>query len=192
MKLLMIRHGEPCYANVRDLNLVPYLAELTPRGIAQAEAVAKDERLKDADIIVASPFTRALQTAAIISRETKIPLTVEPAFHEILLDVGHRCSNIPFYAKESYKEFVRNKGVRNKDCLYRWESLEHIVNRAYPAMMKYLEYDKVIVVAHSVLIRAFGYNDADLKNCDIFEREFDVNSKFEDFVAWEPSSKSKK
>lgn len=189
MKLLMIRHGEPCYANVRDLNLLPYLAELTPRGIAQAEDVSKDERLKDANIIIASPFTRALQTASIISRETDIPLIVEPAFHEILLDVGHRCSNIHFYAKESYKEFARNNGVRNKDCLYRWETLEHIVNRVYLAMMNYLNYDKVIVVAHSVVIRALGYAGDDLKFCEIFEREFDENSKFEGFTAWNPKSK---
>lgn len=189
MKLLMIRHGEPCYANVRDLKLVPYLAELTPRGIAQAEEVSKDERLKGAEIIIASPFTRALQTAAIISRETGIPLVVEPALHEILLDTEHRCANIRFYARESYKEFAKNNGVRNQECLYRWEPLERIVKRAYPAMKNYLEYDKVIVVAHSVVIRAFGYDKDDLKFCEIFERDFDENSNFEGFTAWKPKSK---
>ena len=85
----MIRHGEPCYSNVKDLGLVSYLGELTPLGVAQAEDVSRDERLKGANIIIASPFTIALQTAAIISRETNIPLTVEPAFHEIVLDTEH-------------------------------------------------------------------------------------------------------
>ena len=33
MKLLMIRHGEPCYTNVRNLQLVSYLGELTPLGV---------------------------------------------------------------------------------------------------------------------------------------------------------------
>ena len=188
MKLLMVRHGEPCYANVRDLQLVSYLSELTPLGVAQADEVANDERLKDADVIISSPFTRALQTAAIISRKTQIPVTVEPAFHEILLDTGHSLSLIENYTSDSYKEFVKKNGVRDSETEFRWESVEHIVNRAYPAMKKYLHYDKVIVVAHATLIRTFGYATQDFPYCEIFEREFDENSKFESFVAWNPNS----
>lgn len=191
MKLLMIRHGEPCYSNVKELGLVSYLGELTPLGIAQAENVAKDERLKGADIILASPFTRALQTAAIISRETQIKLEVEPAFHEIILDVSHQFSLIESYTKSSYKEFVKKQGIRDSECEYRWESLEHIASRAYPAMKKYLNYDKVIVIAHAALIRTFGYQEQDFPYCGVFEREFDANSKFENFIAWNPYHKEK-
>lgn len=191
MKLLMIRHGEPCYSNVKELGLVSYLGELTPLGVAQAENVAQDERLQDADIIVASPFTRALQTAAIISRVTQIPLKVEPAFHEIVLDTKHRFTLEESYTKSSYKEFVMKKGVRDSECKYRWESLEDIANRAYPAMQEYLSYDKVIVVAHAALIRTFGYQEQGFPYCEVFEREFDENSKFENFVAWDPHHKAK-
>ena len=191
MKLLMIRHGEPRYDNVKELNLVSYLGELTPAGVAQAEAVADDERLQDADIIISSPFTRALQTAAIISRKTQIPLIVETAFHEILLDTAHQCTVSEEYTRISYCDFVLNKGIRDTSLEYRWESLEHIVNRAYPAMKKYLNYDKVIVVAHATLIRTFGYQEQGFPYCGIFEREFDENSSFEGFVAWNPESKVK-
>lgn len=36
-----------------------------------------EDILKNSEIIISSPYIRALQTAAIISKETKIPLTVE-------------------------------------------------------------------------------------------------------------------
>lgn len=186
MKLLMIRHGEPRYDNVSELDLVSYLGELTPIGVEQAEAVAEDERLKGADIIIASPFTRALQTAAIISRKTQIPLIVEPAFHEIVLDIAHERTLDIEYTRASYKEFVRKQGKRDKNTIYRWESLDHIVERAYSAMKKYLCYDKVIVVAHAALIRAFGHQHQKFSFCEIFEREFDESSEFDEFVAWNP------
>ncbi|MBO5143713.1 MAG: histidine phosphatase family protein [Clostridia bacterium] len=189
MKLLMIRHGEPCYANVKDLQLLSYLGELTPQGIAQAETVAKDERLQDADVIISSPFTRALQTAAIISRETQKPLIVEPAFHEILLDTSHKYTLYEEYIDRSYKDFIAHSGVRNDFTPYKWESLEHIVSRAYPAMKKYVNYNKVIVVAHATLIRSFGYDELRMPHCQIFEREFDENSKYENYELWQPNKK---
>lgn len=186
MKLLMIRHGEPRYENVRELGLVSYLGELTPRGVWQATVVANDERLKGADVIISSPFTRALQTAAIISRNTNIPIIVEPAIHEIILDTKHEFTVDEEYTKESYKEFVLKNGVRDSNTIYRWEELQHIANRAYPALKKYLQYDKVIVVAHAALIRTFGYKPQEFPHCEIFEREFDENSEFETFSVWKP------
>lgn len=191
MKLLMIRHGEPRYDNVRDLGLVSYLGELTPAGVEQAEAVADDERLQDADIIISSPFTRALQTASIISRKTGIPLTVEPAFHEILLDTKHELTTSEIYTRNSYKEFAAQNGIRDDETLYDWESLEQIVNRAYPAMKKYLHYNKVIVVAHATLIRTFGYKEQGFPYCGIFECEFDESSECKGFVTWNPENKIK-
>ena len=187
MKLLMIRHGEPTYENVRDLELVSYLGELTPRGVWQATVVANDERLKGAEVIISSPFTRALQTSAIISRITKIPIIVEPAIHEIILDTKHEFTVDEEYTKESYKEFALKNGVRDSDSIYRWEELLHIANRAFPALKKYLHYNKVIVVAHAALIRTFGYQKQEFPYCEIFEREFDENSQFEGFTAWNPN-----
>lgn len=191
MKLLMIRHGEPCYPAVKELGVVSYLAPLSPRGVAQAEAVAKDERLRDADLIVSSPYTRALQTAAIISRETGIHLVVEPAFHEFLLDTTHQFTLEEEYTRASYREFVDKKGRRDPYTVYHWEPLSHLKERAYPAMQRYLQYDKVIVAAHSVLIRVFGYSKNDYTNCEIFERDFDGNSRCENVVLWDPEKKKK-
>lgn len=46
-----------------------------------------DERLKGADIILASPYTRTLQTAAIISKNTGIPIEVETDLLEWMPDL---------------------------------------------------------------------------------------------------------
>ena len=82
---IFIRHGEPRYDEVvqRGFKNQGYdLGKLTERGVLQAEKVALDHRLNGADLIISSPYTRALQTAAIISRITQIPLTVENNLHE--------------------------------------------------------------------------------------------------------------
>ncbi len=50
--------------------------------VRHGEATAIDERLKSAQLIVASPYTRALETAAIISRETGLKIRVEVDLHE--------------------------------------------------------------------------------------------------------------
>lgn len=81
----LIRHGEPNYEAVSEIGFYGFgrsFAPLSSRGIMQAEATAEDSRLLDADIIVSSPYTRALQTAAIISRKVNKPIIIEPELHE--------------------------------------------------------------------------------------------------------------
>lgn len=186
MKVLFIRHGEPRYDNVKKHNLVAYLGELTELGVQQAENVSKDPRLQDAEIIVASPFTRALQTAAIISKNTKIPITVETAFHEWLEDTTHMKTLDEDYCSQAYKEFLKSGFKQFETNSTRYESIEQLANRAYPAMQKYVNagYRKIIVVAHAMFMRTMGYKEQALPNCHIFEREFDENSKFEGFIPW--------
>ncbi|EQB87662.1 hypothetical protein M918_08185 [Clostridium sp. BL8] len=95
-KLILIRHGEPDYSDVTERNFKGHgrdLGHLTPAGIEQAKAVAKDERLKGASIIVSSPYTRALQTAAIISKETSLDISIELDIHEWLPDLTYNYVN---------------------------------------------------------------------------------------------------
>jgi len=48
----------------------------------QAEAAARSGLLDGAQLIVSSPYTRCMQTAAIISRLRNLPLTVDIDLHE--------------------------------------------------------------------------------------------------------------
>lgn len=85
----LIRHGEPTYDNLMEHGFFGFgrdLAPLTEEGKKHAEITAKDARLKDAALIVSSPYTRALQTAQIISRETGLQVEVELDLHEWVAD----------------------------------------------------------------------------------------------------------
>ena len=85
----LIRHGQPDYSGLESHGFFGFgraFAPLSPQGIVQAEAAARDPRLKNAEFIVSSPYTRALQTAQIISRETGLPVVVDLDLHEWMPD----------------------------------------------------------------------------------------------------------
>lgn len=91
----LIRHGEPDYERIDTSPFYGFgraLAPLSERGILQAEAAAKDSRLKSARFIVSSPYTRALQTAHIISKNTGLEVKVELDLHEWLPDLTNQFS----------------------------------------------------------------------------------------------------
>ncbi|MDA8247811.1 MAG: phosphoglycerate mutase family protein [Rhodospirillales bacterium] len=92
--MILLRHGQSAFnvvftATRRDPGIVD--PALTPLGHAQAEQAAA--ALAEAGIrrIVASPYTRALQTAAPIARRLGVPVHINPIVRErfaFICDVG--------------------------------------------------------------------------------------------------------
>jgi broad specificity phosphatase PhoE len=83
--MILLRHGQSEFnlhfsATKRDPGIID--PPLTPLGQAQAEAAA--EALRDAGItrIVASPYTRALQTAAPTAHALSLPVLIHPEVRE--------------------------------------------------------------------------------------------------------------
>lgn len=79
-KFYFIRHGKPDYTYGDTHGFIGQGHDFAPLKTEKIEEVieaAKDKRLKDAQIIISSPYTRALQTASIISKETGIDIVVE-------------------------------------------------------------------------------------------------------------------
>ncbi len=155
----LIRHGEPNYEAVSSIGFYGFgrsFAPLSEKGIKQAEATAEDIRLADADIIVSSPYTRALQTAAIISRKTGKKIIIEPELHEWIADKTNTLRSGK-EAAELSKEFNEYKGVYPDGKEMRWETLASLKERAKRVADKYAEYDKVIIVAHGMLFRTLTY-----------------------------------
>jgi len=67
----LTRHGETdCSLNEKHQLKGEYrdLPCLTPNGIRQANELSKNLRLENAELMLSSPYTRALQTAAILSK----------------------------------------------------------------------------------------------------------------------------
>lgn len=118
--------------------------------------MSKDKRLTSADIILSSPYTRALQTAAIISRNTGIPIEVKTDLIEWMPDITFSYDG-PTHFSEVEAEIQKDKGEWNNKCKYHWESLSMVGERSFHAIKKYLNFKKVIVVAHGILIRQFVY-----------------------------------
>ncbi len=156
-KFYFIRHGEDIGELINTkiyqgwgMNMIT----LTDNGIFQIKKLKDDDRLKDAKLIVTSPYGRALHTAAILSKELSIDIKVETDLHEWIADRDYNYLSMED-ARESFKEFENNKGIKNKNCKYNWETKEDIEKRVLGVLDKCKNYDKVIIVSHGALIKYF-------------------------------------
>lgn len=166
----LVRHGEPVYDYMNENGFFGFgrdFAPLSPKGREQAEIAAKDNRLKSADIIVSSPYTRALQTAQIISRETGICVDVDIDLHEWIPDLD----NLYKTSEESYalaQEFSRFNGEYPPGKRCRWETLSHMRQRMRRVADKYSDYNKVIFVGHGMAFRCLIYIE-EMRPAEIIE-----------------------
>ena len=177
MTVYLMRHGEPTYRETAEMGLPGMGAELgplKPEGIAQAEEAAKDIRIQDADLIVASPYPRALQTAAIVSRQIDRPIDVAVGIFEWLPRIDY---SAPSHTEitEAWKEYKANAGVHTPEDKYpHWETHAQMRARALKALKPYLERDdiqKLLIVCHGGIMRAL-MNQPSLKKihyCEIRE-----------------------
>ena len=155
----LIRHGEPNYDAVAKLGFYGFgrsFAPLSENGLKQAEEAAGDSRLLDADMIICSPYTRALQTAAIISRKIDKEIIVEPELHEWIVDKTNSITSSEEVATLG-KEFQDYKGVYPEGQEMRWESLASLRERIKRVADKYADYGKVIIVGHGMAFRVLKY-----------------------------------
>jgi broad specificity phosphatase PhoE len=166
---ILVRHGEPRYDEVLERGYFGQgydLGKLTDRGVSQAEQRALDPLLKGAEIIVSSPYTRALQTAAIISRITNIPLAVENDLHEWMPDTTFK---FELDAGNAFDEYLSHKGIRNSKTLYHWESYDFLRKRVLKALEPYKHYQKIIVVCHGIVMSTLTRFDDVIEHCGVRE-----------------------
>ncbi|KDE68821.1 hypothetical protein FUSO6_07960 [Fusobacterium necrophorum DAB] len=202
-----IRHGQTDYS---ERNTKIYqgfgvnLAKLSESGIAQVKEAAKDERLKGADIILSSPYTRAVQTASILSKELDIDIAIETDLHEWLENKNYIHENDEV-TENSYLEYEKTHGKYPLGKEKLWEDAASIKKRVLKVLNKYCDYERVIVACHGVMIQAttgkefpeyaeilefdleknslmnlpFEATETDLKNCILILRDItgkqDVN-----------------
>lgn len=167
----LIRHGEPTYQPVNDRNFIGHgldLAPLTEIGIQQLKETSKDNRLKNCEIIVSSPYTRALQSAAILSKELGIDIEVDVDLHEWIPDIinfQHRTSEECFSLS---RDFDLHNGIHPKGEVKVWETKENMKRRINGVLEKYLKYNRVIVVCHEMVIKTIEYQEK-VANGEIIE-----------------------
>jgi len=169
-----MRHSETDYSYVNAKKYIGHgkdLGQLTENGIQIAENASLDSRLDGAEIIVSSPYTRALQTAAIISKNRQLNIKVELDLHEWLPDLSFGYSDKKA-ADNAVDLFMKNKGLCPEDSEIKYESSHDLFTRAKSSLLKYTEYSKIIVVTHGMVMHRF-LSTPSIPFCGIYEIDFD-------------------
>ncbi len=159
MKIVFIRHGEPDITGVDKRGFIGQgrdLAPLTELGIKQAEEVSFSPLLEGCQVIVSSPYTRALQTAAILSKNTGLDIKVEVDIHEFIPDKTFQVKGEE-ENKILHKDFIQCMGEYPAGETRRWETITEIIHRTRPVFDKYVDlgYERIIVVSHGGVIRRY-------------------------------------
>jgi broad specificity phosphatase PhoE len=155
VKLYLIRHGETDWnlMSKRGVKgLAASLAPLTPLGRIQIDTIANDYRLQEADAILCSSFTRALESAALLSRKINKPLYVEYDLHEWLPQKDPTAildEHSLLEASEGLRQEI-DENIRPEDVP--WESLAEVRQRVMGVLERYQKFSQVIVVTHAVVI----------------------------------------
>ena len=154
MKIIFIRHGEPDYSLLEEAGYTGFrldLAPLSAAGRRMATEAAANPLLEQAEILISSSVTRALETASYLIRDRQLPLFVEPFLHE-------------WQVYESGTE----KFEQARKLFY--ETAEQMKARFFSALSKYRDYETVALVAHRMLIRQF-VADQQIDFCQFVECE---------------------
>lgn len=172
MKAYFVRHGKTDYS---ERNTKIYqgfgvnLAPLSELGVQQIKEAAKDERLKGADLILCSPYTRAVQTAAILSKELGADIVIETDLHECLANKDYSYDDV--IVESSYKEYQDNQGIYPPGEEKSWEDAATIRARVIKVLEKYKHYDKVVIAGHGLMIQATAGGELS-RNGEIVEFEW--------------------
>lgn len=168
----LVRHGKTNYSERNKKIYRGFGVNLSPlsvEGVKEIENTSKDKRLFEASIILSSPYTRAVQTAAILSKKLQIEIFIETDLHEWMANKKYIYEDDE-KAEKNYHEFVEFKGTYPADCDMDWEDMSSMKKRVLPVLEKYKHYQKIIVACHGMLIQSLcnGYHP---QNGEIVEFE---------------------
>ena len=188
VKIVFMRHSEPDYSFVRERKYIGHgldLGQLTEKGIEMAEKASFDNRLNGAEIIASSPYTRALQTAAILSKNRQLDIKVELDLHEWMPDLTFQYSTYK-EAKKAGELCGEYRGICPDNCEIKFENVEDVFNRAKKALLRYMEFKKIIVVTHGVVMKQFISTSwiSSIPYCGMLEIDFDESYMHSEFNPW--------
>jgi broad specificity phosphatase PhoE len=101
-------------------------------------------------LIISSPYTRSLETAAIINRSLGKPLKVEFDLHEWTPD-NWQATTI-HEIRELWRDYMEHNGCCPPGETKLWETRESVFNRTSNVLKKYVNQSKVMVVCHGMVI----------------------------------------
>lgn len=152
MKLFFVRHGETDWGSVEARGARGWakdFAPLTPLGRLQIDTIARDYRLQEAEAILCSTFTRALESAALLSRAINKPLYVEHDLHEWLPQKDPTAELDPDVIERASRNF---DGTAPREEGAPWESVDEVRTRVLGVLKRYRHFGTLVVVTHGVVI----------------------------------------
>tara|TARA_Y100001956_G_C4124778_1_gene189474 strand:- start:2102 stop:2641 length:540 start_codon:yes stop_codon:yes gene_type:complete len=150
MEITFVRHGVPDYtlSDQREMSqLEKDYAPLDRSHLTPIYDLTETLDKLGAEIIISSPYTRALQTAEIINRTLNLELFVEHDLREWRADLSG--GYIPLTERDrrwaEYRQALK-LGKPKHDTAY--ETHQELRERVIDVLDKYTNYSKVIVVSH--------------------------------------------
>ncbi|EGQ7759981.1 histidine phosphatase family protein [Vibrio vulnificus] len=162
MEVVFVRHGIPDYSlsDERKMSqLEKDYAPLLREHVHELHTVAQEIQLEKAEVIISSPYTRALQTAEIINRKLGLELFVEHDLREWRADLDGGYVDLKERDRRwhEYRASLKNNAEPNNVPYESWIALR---NRAENVLSRYTHYSKVIVVSHfNVFESLAGYQE---------------------------------
>ncbi len=154
MTVTLLRHGRWDVEDGRRFR--GHGVDLTPlsrAGIGDAEVVGRTLAGVPPDLVLASPMTRALQTALIVARHVDRSVVVELDLHEWTPDGAQSWvdGTIPEAAAADLRACC---GEWPPGETRAWEPLSSVRQRAASAIDRHRDAGDLLVVCHSVVIEA--------------------------------------
>jgi broad specificity phosphatase PhoE len=169
----LIRHAEPDWDFIARIGWTGPAVDFVPlstAGVAQAEQVTEQVRSLRATLVLSSPMTRALQTAATISSRTGLPLKVEFDLREWLPHTKLQWSTLAD-AQAAYAKMIEAGAEGRPTSPYAWEPLSEVRARSLAALRRHVhEHDTIIAVCHEIVIFSLtGHQKTPLASRSILE-----------------------
>ena len=170
-KYYFVRHGEPDYKSISSWEHIPLgkeFAGLTENGRIQLEKTATRLQAIKPQVILSSPYTRSLESAAILSRVLDIPIHIEQGLHEWESDLSHEIKE-PERLLALCKEHDAFHGIYPENQQPLWESTEMIRQRVMEAISHYSSYERVVVSGHAMMMQAILETEQYIEYGEIME-----------------------
>ncbi len=173
--ICFVRHAEPNYANHDDMS-----RELSSKGLEDRRLVTKFIQDRHVDVILSSPFKRAIDTVADLAEVKGLPIEVVDNFRE------RRVDSVWI---EDFNTFCKNQWADFNYKLADGECLKEVQNRNIAALNNVLEScegKSVVIGSHGTALstiinyydKTFGYEEFEkIRNLMPWVVEFSFENK---------------
>ena len=152
----LVRHGDADWSSVDDTPLQGHgrdLAPLTGLGVEQAEQAAAALTGINACLLLSSPMTRALQTAAIIAAATSLPLRVELDLREWSPSLSQQWTGVAEVTQLA-REMWSAGGEWPYGETREWEPISAVRHRVLGVLTRYRSERPLIVATPGAVIES--------------------------------------